>query len=299
MFLRGLATLALGVLFVSNASSSTPTVRANLLGDARLDIAFERDPGEVIVLELTDSASGLTHALVVIRGLGDASCEHCDSALEWSPDGRRLLLATGAQGLQVMDRRGLLHTPGHSVGFCDGSGHATLSPLKNEVACEVGDGFTVPRVAPGTFSDQGIGSTAKWGPAWSPDGASLAYVEGIGAVQRLEIYSLKTRKSRALPVARSLILAPAWSHDGRWLSFANSCQAPGCDFEIWIVRTDGTGLRRVAKHGMRPAWSPDGRHIAFDSYRNGDSEIYTVDLATDKQRQLTRNHVDDVNPAWR
>jgi Tol biopolymer transport system component len=49
---------------------------------------------------------------------------------------------------------------------------------------------------------------------------------------------------------------------------------------------------------MRPAWSPDGRHIAFDSY-HGDSEIYPVDVATDKQSQLTRNHADDVNPAWR
>jgi hypothetical protein len=269
-----------------------------LLRDSRLDIVFERSRGDTRVIEIASSATRRAQPLLVAPRQALSTCERCDAALEWSADGRRLLVGIGTQGLQILDRTGVLHTP-TDARYCDPIEHATLSPIGDEIACQSGDGFEVPGVPKATFEDRGIGDTSKWGPAWSPDGGSIAYVEGIGPDQSLKVYSLKTRKSRRLPAADLLILSPAWSHDGQWLAFANSCQVSGCDYAIWIVRVDGTNLRRIARHGMRPAWSSDGRSIAFDSHVDGDWEIRTVVVATGKQTQLTRNHVDDVNPSWR
>jgi TolB protein len=80
------------------------------------------------------------------------------------------------------------------------------------------------------------------------------------------------------------------------------------DFDIYTIRPDGSGLRRVTNapgSDSRPEWSPDGTKIAFDSDRDGDSEIYVKDLATGKVSQLTDNTdprfpglLADRSPAW-
>ena len=47
-----------------------------------------------------------------------------------------------------------------------------------------------------------------------------------------------------------------------------------------------------------PAVSPDGRRIAFASDRDGNFEIYTVDVFTGELKRLTDNTVYDYNPGW-
>jgi TolB protein len=47
-----------------------------------------------------------------------------------------------------------------------------------------------------------------------------------------------------------------------------------------------------------PAWSPDGRRIAFESWRDGDREIYVMDADGRNQTQLTNNTSGDAFPAW-
>jgi Tol biopolymer transport system component len=53
---------------------------------------------------------------------------------------------------------------------------------------------------------------------------------------------------------------PDWSPDGRLIAFASSRNTGG----IYVIRPDGTGLRRVFRGGASNVdWSPDGRRIAF------------------------------------
>jgi TolB protein len=47
-----------------------------------------------------------------------------------------------------------------------------------------------------------------------------------------------------------------------------------------------------------PAWSPDGSQIAFESYRDGNSEIYVMDANGSNPVRLTDDPAWDRDPAW-
>jgi dipeptidyl aminopeptidase/acylaminoacyl peptidase len=49
---------------------------------------------------------------------------------------------------------------------------------------------------------------------------------------------------------------------------------------------------------VSPVWSPDGRRLAFVSYRDGNSEIYLLDLRSGQLRNLTNHPGSDTSPAW-
>jgi Tol biopolymer transport system component len=66
-----------------------------------------------------------------------------------------------------------------------------------------------------------------------------------------------------------------WSPDGSMIAFADAEQ-------LWIVHTDGTGLRKLAG-GSRPAWSPDGRTIAFGN----DQGLFTIGSDGSGLKQFT------------
>jgi TolB protein len=49
---------------------------------------------------------------------------------------------------------------------------------------------------------------------------------------------------------------------------------------------------------MRPRWSPDGKQILFTSNRDGNYEIYLLDLESGKQQRLTRHQEQDNFACW-
>ena len=49
---------------------------------------------------------------------------------------------------------------------------------------------------------------------------------------------------------------------------------------------------------IHPAWSPGGSRIAFVSVREGDHEIYLLEIATKQLTQLTENETRDDFPSW-
>ena len=72
---------------------------------------------------------------------------------------------------------------------------------------------------------------------------------------------------------------PVISPDGRKIVFTVGDISAGSASPLWIVNSDGTGLKQLTTDGandMRPTWSPDGAHIAFVSTRDGNAEIYVM-----------------------
>jgi TolB protein len=47
-----------------------------------------------------------------------------------------------------------------------------------------------------------------------------------------------------------------------------------------------------------PVWSPDGRYLALTLSHNGNPDIYVMELASRRLRQVTRNSAIDTEPAW-
>ena len=67
------------------------------------------------------------------------------------------------------------------------------------------------------------------------------------------------------------------------------------------MNVDGTGLTRLTYNNaddVQPYWSPDGNKIAFQSYRDGQAEVYVMNADGSGQTRLTTNNDYDGEPAW-
>ena len=64
---------------------------------------------------------------------------------------------------------------------------------------------------------------------------------------------------------------------------------------------DGGNLRQLTAHPANegaPRFSPDGRFVAFEGERDGRSEIFRVEIATDRVEQLTNSVSRKLGPAY-
>jgi len=75
-----------------------------------------------------------------------------------------------------------------------------------------------------------------------------------------------------------------------------------CNVDVYSVGADGSGLQRLTSHPLvdasQAAWSPDGRRILFGSNRDGDFEVYVMDVDGSNQTNLTRDPASDDSASW-
>jgi Tol biopolymer transport system component len=173
----------------------------------------------------------------------------------WSPDGRELvfLSARGPKGGIVVSR-------------ADGTNRRRLArvTIPTQVAWSPA-GDRIAYVADDGLSVIGSGGMTQWtvepagDPAWSADGRELAFAAGeAGPIQVIGADGTARREV----TSGRFDHAPSWSPDGRLLVFARAVRAGGPE-SIYVVGTDGTGVRPLGLQGSAPVWSPDGRTIAF------------------------------------
>jgi TolB protein len=107
---------------------------------------------------------------------------------------------------------------------------------------------------------------------------------------------------RRITVNRNLNLNPSWSPDGRTLAYSTTSTVPPVGADIVLSRIyEGLPLQRPAKgrgNNYLPAFSPDGTRIAFMSTRDGQAEIYVMNVDGSNVRRLTNHPADDVTPTW-
>ena len=97
---------------------------------------------------------------------------------------------------------------------------------------------------------------------------------------------------------------PQMSPDGKQIAFVvredNLAQGTG-NSEIYVIRTDGTGLRRMTNNpatDISPRWSPDGRSILFLSTRKNGSQAWSIPENGGEPRQLTNFSAGVNDPVW-
>jgi dipeptidyl aminopeptidase/acylaminoacyl peptidase len=131
-------------------------------------------------------------------------------------------------------------------------------------------------------------------PTFSPDGSRIAFITNISGLP--QVWTMAT--TGGYPSLVTSFDDPAgfvtWSPDGQWLAF-NVAPGGGFNEQIYIVRPDGTGLRRLTEGGKEnnflDGWSSDGRFIAFASNRRDPSatDSYLIEVATGQLRMVAQN----------
>jgi Tol biopolymer transport system component/predicted Ser/Thr protein kinase len=129
-------------------------------------------------------------------------------------------------------------------------------------------------------------------PAWSPDGREIAYVENEAIYAR----PVAGGESRRLVPANRGPHSLAWSPDGRWIAFVagNGAFIYGArpwgspinlgnvsPSSIWLVPATGGDPIRVTDDrslNMSPAWLRGSNALLFISNRQGERDVYRVDL---------------------
>lgn len=125
-------------------------------------------------------------------------------------------------------------------------------------------------------------------PAWSPDGRTIAF-QGNGTDDLLRIFLVGTngrglRQLASMPGGAEGETEAAWSPDGRSIAFSSDSDG---DWEIYIIRVDGTGLQQVTDNSVddeSPSWSPHGSRLVFARTPSDDNtEIVVRELKAGKE----------------
>lgn len=167
--------------------------------------------------------------------------------------------------------------------------------------------------APITNPPQGAALQAAddYQPSISPDASKLAFISTRYGVPEIYLAPVGGNTATRLTLDRCTSQHPSWNPDGRTLFWERQCN--GSDFTIMRgdlrYQDDGSGatyaelinvreLTDPSQSNRYPRVSPGGQIIAFTSYRDGNGEIYLMDINGGAVRRLTNNASEDEVPAW-
>jgi Tol biopolymer transport system component len=266
----GLFVLALTALVVYRVTSAGSAYAAFPGSNGRIAFArFNPAIGDLTIFAANPDGSHEIQLTMVPSSVSD-----------WSPDGSKIAFdfASDATSANIATINP------------DGSGFVQLTHEQNDASVE---------------------------PAWSPDGTRMAVARPIGDHPH-GIFIIDATTGAILSQVTANPYGwfdgePRWSPDGQWIAFdrlkKGGIGGPNGRIDlvaVFIVRSDGTGLRQLTSGwGTQPAnpdWSPDGSKIVYTSAGAFPApvSIYTINPDGSGRTPVIKNLVNArfENPRW-
>jgi TolB protein len=124
-------------------------------------------------------------------------------------------------------------------------------------------------------------------PAWSPDGAKLAYVSFERGNSSIYIQEIATGAREVVSARKGINGSPAFSPDGRKLALTLSFAGHPNIYSMELADHQITQLTRGYAIDTEPRWMPDGQTIVFTSDRSGKPQLYQISASGGAATRIT------------
>jgi len=135
-------------------------------------------------------------------------------------------------------------------------------------------------------------------PVISPDGQSIAFISNRGGSFDLWLYGRGTSELRQVTRGAEALGGVSWSGDSKRIAFtttATSSRASG----IALADVDAGTFRILSEqHDSNPSLSARGDRVLFVSSREGDQELYMLNLNSGRVERLTNSAGLDDSPIF-